>query len=94
MAGTSHNACFKNVVANWCISEPDKGFQVVASVLACAFLCSQQDCTTVDVLPEVVGIICQLSKRKATCMEKKEVFRCPGSRIYQRKVNIDHNTSF
>jgi hypothetical protein len=88
MAGISHNVYFKNVVSDWCISEPDIGFQVVTSILACAFLCIQHDCSTIDVLPEVARFVCQMSKKKATSMEKKEAFECPGSQIYQRKVNI------
>jgi hypothetical protein len=32
--------------------------------------------------------VCQISRTKGTCLEKEEVFRKPGSHLYQRKVTV------
>jgi hypothetical protein len=78
---------FEKVIFNWAISNPDLGHYGVSSVLACTVLCSQIECSTVNVQLEDAGASCQMSKTMGTCMEKEEAYTSPGSRMYQRKVN-------
>ncbi|XP_064626911.1 uncharacterized protein LOC135487286 isoform X2 [Lineus longissimus] len=86
----SKGVCFEHLVKNWAILEPDIGCQDIVSFLACAILCSQQSCTTMNLLPMDSVLICQMSKRKGTCMEKEEAFVNQGAHMYQRKVDM-HN---
>jgi hypothetical protein len=87
MAGMDkRNAYFKEAVWNWGIIQPDLGCQAVNSILSCAILCANYKCSTFNFLPDEEHFICQMNKKKATCMEKQEVFGYPGSRMFQRKV--------
>jgi hypothetical protein len=81
------NENFQKVIFDWGILQPDLGVQRVVSILGCAILCSQK-CLTVSVLPDLSLFICQMNKRKGTCMEKEEAVRYPASRMYQKKVRI------
>ncbi|XP_064637295.1 uncharacterized protein LOC135493702 [Lineus longissimus] len=76
---------FVNVIIDWYILKPDLRSQSVNSVLVCAFMCHQQKCTTFNVLLDDNHIICQMSKRKGTCMEKTDASPYPGFRMYQVK---------
>jgi hypothetical protein len=77
---------FERIGFDWILSEPDLGQQNVTSNLACAIICSTWKCVALDVLPMGVGVECQMSNRKGSCMERKDGLLCPGSRIYQKKV--------
>jgi hypothetical protein len=88
MAGTVCNAKFEKVVFDWTLSRPDLGYQDVISLLACAILCNRRDCSTINILPDDAQFVCQMSKRKASSMEKEEAFPNAGSRIYQKKVKL------
>ena len=77
---------FKKVVFNWVILRPELGCQPVDSILMCAVLCANLKCTTMNFLQNEQPFICQMNKKKASCMTKREVFREPGSRMFQKKV--------
>jgi hypothetical protein len=80
---------FKKVQINWGISNPDLACRCISSVLACAVLSCRLRCSTVNVKPEDDGRhYCQVSKKKATDLEKEEAYACPGFRMYQRKVTF------
>jgi hypothetical protein len=83
-------AKFEKVVSDRALLKPDLGYQDVISRLTCAILCNihVRDCSTISVLPDDTQLLCQMSKRRASSMEKKEAFVNPGSRIYQKKVNL------
>jgi hypothetical protein len=85
MAGMNNNV-FKDVVSNWGILQPELGSQAVNSILSCAVLCANLKCSTLNLLPDEEFFICQMNKKKASCMEKQEVFGYPGSRMFQKKV--------
>jgi hypothetical protein len=77
---------YLRVIFDWSILNPDL-FQPAISVMICAVYCHQlRSCLTFGVMMKDAKNICQMSKRKATCMEKRDAFRYPGSRIYQKKV--------
>jgi hypothetical protein len=85
MAFKGNNAYLKKVVFDWSMV-PDMGSQNAISVLACAILCIRQDCSTVNTLLDEASLVCLMSKKKGTCMEKEEVFRNPGAKMYQKTV--------
>jgi hypothetical protein len=87
MVGLSNYVYFRKVVSNWGILRPELGYQAVKSILSCAILCANLKCSTLNILPDEEGFICQMNKKKGSCMEKKEVFGNPGSRMFQRKVS-------
>jgi hypothetical protein len=86
MAGMNNFVYFRDVVSNWVIIRPELGYQAVNSILSCALLCTTLKCSTLNVLPDDEHFICQMNNKKATCMEKEEVFGYPGCRMFQRKV--------
>jgi hypothetical protein len=86
MASITHQEIFEKFVSDWSILNPDLCFQRVISVLACAILCCQKKCLAINILPNDVYYLCQLSKKKGSSMEKNEAFTFPGTRMYQRKV--------
>jgi hypothetical protein len=80
-----HN--FKKVIFDWMIQQPDQGYQYVTSLLACAILCGRYPhCTTICVKPIDTHILCQMSTRRGTCLEKEEAYNYLGSLMYQKKV--------
>jgi hypothetical protein len=85
-----HNEYFKMIIYDWGILYTDLGRTYLISLLACAVLCGQLKCSTFVVLPEVALFICQMSKKKGTCMEKEEAFGHNGARMYQKTVKILH----
>ncbi|XP_064637234.1 uncharacterized protein LOC135493670 [Lineus longissimus] len=89
---------FVNVIIDWYILKPDLRSQSVKSVLVCAFVCHQQKCTTFNVLLDDNHIICQMSKRKGTCMEKTDASPYPGFRMFQVKetsrIKLNHEMKF
>jgi hypothetical protein len=81
-------ANFEKVVLDWGILEPDMVFDNITSALACAVLCGRLKWTTFNVLTRSGHFVCQMSKRKGSCMERSEAFVNPGSRMYQNKVKV------
>jgi hypothetical protein len=81
------NLYLKTVVLNWGILQPDLGYQYVRSVLACASKCTL-NCITVSIVPKVALLVCQMSTKKGSCLEKEDAFMKSGSRMYQKRVNI------
>jgi hypothetical protein len=84
--GFPDTAKFERFVSDWGILQPDIGNADVISLLACAVLCHRSNCTTVGILMMDAAVVCQMSNKKGTCMEKEEAFHLPGNRIYQKKV--------
>jgi hypothetical protein len=86
MASCGRNDNFKSIVSDWRILEPDIDSQDIISVLACAILCCHLKCSTVVIVPMATSLMCQMSTKKGSCMEKKEAIGHPGSQMYQKKV--------
>ncbi|XP_064646908.1 uncharacterized protein LOC135499854 isoform X2 [Lineus longissimus] len=76
------------VVNDIAILHPDIGSRDVISLLACAIMCIKPNCSTINVLEDDERFVCQMSKKKGTCMEKEEeVCAYPSARMYERKYN-------
>ncbi|XP_064646907.1 uncharacterized protein LOC135499854 isoform X1 [Lineus longissimus] len=74
------------VVNDIAILHPDIGSRDVISLLACAIMCIKPNCSTINVLEDDERFVCQMSKKKGTCMEKEEeVCAYPSARMYERK---------
>ncbi|XP_064652271.1 uncharacterized protein LOC135502970 [Lineus longissimus] len=84
MTGITPSVYFESVAFNWALSLPDFSDQHTTSILACAVLCSQLICSTVNMLEDEKRV-CQLSKKKGKCMERDEAFRHASARMYQKK---------
>jgi hypothetical protein len=66
-------AFFKHMIANWVILQPNIGNVQVISHVECAVLCLlQQKCATINIMQDDENIMCQMTRRKAVCMEKEE----------------------
>jgi hypothetical protein len=77
-------------VFNWGFLLSDASDENVSSIFACAFLCSQlKYWTTLSFLPEAVNFVCQMSKKKVSCMEKKEAIYLASAEMYQKKKFLD-----
>ena len=82
-------ATYLNLVQGKYIAHPDLGSVVFFLSLECLIFCLQSGgCTTVNICQSEIGIVCQLSKRKGTCLEKEEVSARRGCSLYQRKVRM------
>jgi hypothetical protein len=86
MGGLYNQYYINGFVLDWSIIKPDLGFQYVQSYLACAILCWQEKCITINIMPDDSVYGCQMSMKKGSCMEKEEAFEYPGSRMFQKKV--------
>jgi hypothetical protein len=85
---------FEKVLLSRAILDPDRGQLDVISLLACAIFCNRQGCSTINVLLDDTQPVCQMSKKKASCMETKETVVNPGSRMYQTKVSCFYNIQY
>ena len=88
MAALHTHRYFKHIADDWRLFT-DCGSQYVTSLLTCAAMCLYLNkCVTINILPVGTLYTCQMSKKKATCMEKAEAARCAGARMYQTKVTF------
>ena len=87
MASVLIQTCkYEYVLSSWSMTINDLQFQYVVSLLACAVDCFHtKTCNTFNAVRDD-PLNCQISKTKGVCMDKEEVFRRPGSRMYQQKV--------
>jgi hypothetical protein len=84
---TERASTFTFLVKNKVIIQPDLGTWLVVSHLKCAILCVLSNgCTVISMWAEDDVFICQSSKRKGTCMEKKEVYDENNITMFQNKV--------
>jgi len=83
---------FKFVVEDKCVSQPDLGNNLTSvSLIECATLCLlRQGCLMWNLWPQDNTNICQLSKKKGTCMEQEEVFSEEGCHMFEKKVGNEH----
>jgi hypothetical protein len=94
MAPTSVSAIrtisYVKLVDNFVILNPDLGSRKVASSIECTVVCLiLKQCTTVDMILLRNGtMICQLSNKIGTCMEKRDVLPRKQCRMYRYKVRI------
>jgi hypothetical protein len=83
------NEYFRLGGSDLALTTPDLGYQHAISNLACAILCCQMNCSRFGSLSNGTGLICQMSQKKGSCMDKDETFSYPGSQIYQKKVLLN-----
>ena len=78
---------FEGVLHNKLILDPNLGNYYVISCLACAVMCiAEQRCVTFNVLEDASSVLCQMTGRKAYCLEKEEVMDQDGCHMFRIKV--------
>jgi hypothetical protein len=80
--------CYKQLLIDKEVLNPDLGNVPVMSILDCAVICTTvRACTTFNMKPRGRGYDCQLSNKKGTCMERYEARKNKGWRMFERRVN-------
>jgi hypothetical protein len=86
---------FEMLVENQWIRQPDSGITKESSHLGCVMACFYwRECTTVNVLRERGVYVCQISRKKAVCMEKTEVKPRNGAHMFQVTVSFENVTEY